>query len=421
MSTRGIVPRADGEGYIGTAAKKWGNIQVKKATVEEDISSGSIKTDSVIAESVTIKGDLSVSNIKSKTMTVESDKRALHRKTSYNVGDVVYFYALSGVLYFECTTAGTTGTDEPDVSSITTGGKTVNDGTAVFTTKTVCAKEYVDALRTDMDKSKEEWWKLLPKTAAAHNSIYRGKDLTSYFNSGAMSKAIAAGTFDDIFPGDYIIKSVTINGTAYNNVKWLVADLDYHYDRGYKNQDVHHVVLIPENNLGTARMNATNTTAGGYQKSEMFKTTLPKYTTGIVAAFGTDHVLEHSELLTNNMNANAASAAGAGWMGSAYWDWNGKDGATDGSYPWRHDIKVNICNQAMMYGNHPFASSGQEEGDFNKQLAIFRYGKNFTRTYWCWLRDVANAGLFALANNDGYAYTTSASIVGGVRPYFLLR
>lgn len=270
-------------------------------------------------------------------------------------------------------------------------------------------------------KTQEIFWTLFPKSAAAHNSIYRGKDLTTYFNSGEMSEAIEAETFDDIFPGDYIIKSVTIDGTAYNNVKWLVADLDYHYDRGYKNPDVHHVILIPDIALGSARMNPANTAAGGYQKSEMFKTTIPKYTAGIVNAFGADHILEHSELLTNNMNANAASSAGAGWAGSAYWDWSGKDGATDGSYPWRHDIKVNICNQAMMYGNYPFASSGQEEGDFNKQLAIFRYGKNFVKGSWCWLRDVANAGYFASASGDGYANYTYASYVGGVRPYFLLR
>ncbi len=252
---------------------------------------------------------------------------------------------------------------------------------------------------------------ILPKTAAAHNSIYRGKDLTSYFNNGGMSTAIAAGTFDDIFPGDYITKSVTVDGTTYSNVKWLVADLDYHYNRGSVNSGVHHVVLIPENNLGTARMNATNTTANGYQGSEMYTTTLPKYAAGIVAAFGSDHVLEHSELLTNAMNANAASPAGPGWSGVAYFDWSAS--------PWQ-SVKANICNQAMMYGHAPYKSSGEDVGDCNKQLAIFRYGKNFA-TAWCWLRDVASAPLFAYANSDGVAFSGNASDVGGVRPYFLLR
>lgn len=75
----------------------------------------------------------------------------------------------------------------------------------------------------------------------------------------------------------------------------------------------------------------------------------------------------------------------------------------------------------MMYGNHPFASSGQEEGDFNKQLAIFRYGKNFVKGSWCWLRDVADASTFATALGDGSANSNDASNVNGVRPYFLLR
>lgn len=260
---------------------------------------------------------------------------------------------------------------------------------------------------------------LLFATAAAHNSIYRGKDLTAYWDSGEMSKAIQAGTFDDIFPGDYIIKSVTVDGKAYSNIKWIVGDLDYFLHRGVTETAEHHLILFPKDNIGTAQMNSTNTTTNGYQGSNMWKNVIPKYTTGIVNAFGSDHVLEHDELLTNAMNANAASAAGAGWMGSAYWNWTGSYGRTDGSYPWVK-VKVNIFNQAMMFGNHPFASSGQEEGNCNKQLAAFRYGQNFTRAYWCWLRDVAGAGDFANAANYGYASNHYASGVGGVRPYFLL-
>ncbi len=253
---------------------------------------------------------------------------------------------------------------------------------------------------------------ILPKTAPAHNSIYRGKDLTTYFNNGGMSAAIKAGTFDDIFPGDYITKSVTIDGTTYSNVKWLVADLDYHLNRGSTATTAHHVVLIPENNLGTAQMNTTNTTANGYQGSAMWTTTIPKYVTGIVNAFGSDHVLEHYELLTNAMNANAASPAGPGCSGVAYFNWSGS--------PWVA-VKANICNQAMMYGHGPYQSSGEDCGDCNKQLAIFRYGQNFTRSSWCWLRDVASAATFACAGGNGSAGSYSASTASGVRPYFLLR
>lgn len=366
--------------------------------------------------------------------------------TVYSTGAMVKTPDMGGEKYALCTTTGTTGTDTPSFET-KNHGETLTDGTVTWKIITISGM-ISDAITTaitannkihqETDSSKiTDWSKavkasviseeiksellkvILPSTAAAHNSIYRGKDLTAYWNSGDMSKAIQAGTFDDIFPGDYIIKSVTIDGTAYNNIKWIVGDLDYFLHRGVTETVEHHLILFPENNIGTAQMNSTNTTANGYQGSNMWKNVIPKYTTGIVNAFGSDHVLEHDELLTNAMNANAASAAGAGWMGSAYWNWQGSYGNTDGSHPWVK-VKVNIFNQAMMFGNHPFASSGQEEGNCNKQLAAFRYGQNFTRAYWCWLRDVASASDFASALSVGDADVNDASIVEGVRPYFPL-
>lgn len=366
--------------------------------------------------------------------------------TVYPAGAMVKTPDMGGEKYALCATTGTTGTDTPNFETKNHGEK-LTDGTVTWKIITISGM-ISDAITAAIiannkihqatDSSKITDWNnavkssvtsediksellkvILPSTAAAHNSIYRGKDLTAYWDSGDMSKAIKAGTFDDIFPGDYIIKSVTVDGKAYNNIKWIVGDLDYFLHRGVTETAEHHLILFPENNIGTAQMNSTNTTANGYQGSDMWKNVIPKYTTGIVNAFGSDHVLEHDELITNAMNANAASAAGAGWMGSAYWNWAGSYGKTDGSYPWVK-VKVNIFNQAMMFGNHPFASSGQEEGNCNKQLAAFRYGQNFTRAYWCWLRDVASADIFAGATNDGYALTYYASDVGGVRPYFLL-
>ena len=250
---------------------------------------------------------------------------------------------------------------------------------------------------------------VIPHTAASHNAFYRGKDLTSYFTSGNMSTAIAAGTFDDIFPGDYIIKSVTVDGTTYSDVKWIVGDLDYHLHHGDTETTAHHVVLFPEDNIGTARMNSTNTTVGGYQNCEMWTTTLPKYTTGIVNAFGSDHVFTHRERLTKAIDSNAYS--GAGGMG------NGATIYTDGEWT---NVTVNLFNEAMMYGHAPFASSGRDTYDCNKQIAAFRYGQNFTRNSWCWLRDVASVTGFAGAGSYGEADCYGASSVSGVRPYFLL-
>ena len=66
----------------------------------------------------------------------------LSRNTAYKVGDIAYSPHLPSYLYLECTKAGTTGTTEPNMSTLS--GAIVNDGTTQFSVKTVCAKEYVD-------------------------------------------------------------------------------------------------------------------------------------------------------------------------------------------------------------------------------------------------------------------------------------
>ena len=252
---------------------------------------------------------------------------------------------------------------------------------------------------------------ITPGGAPQHNSLYRGKDLTDYFFSGEMSKAIAAGTFDNIFIGDFIKKSVTVAGTEYKDVIWRVGDCDYNLGRGSVNQNVHHVLMVPDSILGSARMNASNSTAGAYQGSEMWTTTIPKYVTGIVNAFGSEHVLEHKEILHNGMNADAWSAIGNNWKGASYTDWS--------KAPWT-TVKVNLFNTMMTYGSG-IGSSWTLDYSCNKQITLFRLGQNFLTNNWYWLRDVASSASFAIANGDGFASSIGASNAGGVRVYFLLR
>lgn len=247
-------------------------------------------------------------------------------------------------------------------------------------------------------------------SAAMHNSIYRGADLTSYWNSGQMSADIQAGNFSNIYPGDYIIKSVTIDGTTYDNVKWIVMDLDYHLHCGDTETTAHHVVLMPEGMFGGAQMNTDHTTAGGYAGSAMFTTHIPKVDAGIEAAFGSAHVLSHRELLSNSMDANLASMAGVGWQGAA------------NSWAW-YDAKSNLANETMVYGGKALSSSFFDVGECKQQLAAFRLNHGLTcsaRTWW-WLRSVASSSDFCDCVGDGAADGYAAADWGGVRPYFLLR
>lgn len=358
---------------------------------------------------------------------VDSPIKSLERKTRYELNDIAAEQTCKGA-FLVCTTAGTTAASVPAEYTNAAEGAEVTDGTAVFKVHLFerissvndlenseseikkYVKTYVDSLLDSVVDPASLLNAILPKTSAAHNSVYRGKDLTEYWNSGEMSKAIRAGTFDDIFPGDYIIKSVTINGDAYDNVKWIVGDLDYHLNHNNDNkEDAHHVLLFPKTSLGREQMNTSDTTSGGYLGSKMWTTTIPLYATGIINAFGSDHVLTHRERLTKAVDTNINSAAG-GDLGA---------GAT--VYASGEDVylTVNIFNEAMVLGHAPWASSSRETYDCNKQVAAFRYGNDLERNSWFWLRDVVNATCFSEVYSGNVDYYW-ASINNGVLPYFLL-
>ena len=78
----------------------------------------------------------------------------------------------------------------------------------------------------------------------------------------------------------------------------------------------------------------------------------------------------------------------------------------------------------MMYGSHIFAPASdgstipQNYTVCKSQLPLFRLAPqySFTRSYWCWLRDVVSATFFGGAGNNGGADYNGASNVYGVRP-----
>ena len=250
---------------------------------------------------------------------------------------------------------------------------------------------------------------VVQNSAPAHNALYRGKDLTDYWNSGEMSIAIANGSFENIFPGDYVIKSVTVNGTTYADTVWIVGDCDYFYNNGDTACTTHHVLMFPEVCIGTSYMNSSNTSSGGYVGSFMWTTRIPQYVTGIQNAFGSSHVLSHRELLTTSMDTNGKSSAYCTWGGAANnWAWK--------------DVLVNIFNENMVYGSAQGSSSMYDTGDGNHQIAAMRHNRQimFTRSNWYCLRSVGASTGFVSCMSSGNVTSSIASDVGGLRPYFLL-
>ena len=254
-----------------------------------------------------------------------------------------------------------------------------------------------------------QWYASYPDGAEAHNAMWGGRDITAAFNNGTVSANIANGTFKDIFPGDYITKSVTISGTAYT-VNWVIADCDYWINKGDTAMTAHHVVIVPQQPIFNANMNATNTTEGGYAGSRMYKETIPACATGIVNAFGSEHILTFRDHLTRDLNASAVSSGITVFTGAP--NWNGA---------W-YSQRCDLMSEAMVYDGPHCASSALDNIMATRQMSAFRLSEkliNYNRQL-SWLRDVISSAYFAFVDGGGGATAIVASVVAGVRPFALL-
>ena len=142
-------------------------------------------------------------------------------------------------------------------------------------------------------------WQTASDGAESHRRFYRGHDLTAAFDSGEFSRNVADGSFRDIFPGDYIIRKITVPAvanlkTSTYDVKFIIADLDIAMNQGSPTVTAHHAVIVPEKPVFSTYMNPTDTNAGGYAGSYMHKTVMPAFAKGLIGAFGEKHLLKSS-------------------------------------------------------------------------------------------------------------------------------
>lgn len=243
---------------------------------------------------------------------------------------------------------------------------------------------------------------LLFNNAGAHNAIYRGKSLGSTVTT-AQYASIKAGTFDDLYIGDYW----TIGGVNYR-----IAAFDYYLNSGDTSCTTHHVVIVPDICLYNAQMHntssggwesgAANTTAGGYVGSDMYKSNLEQAKTIIKSAFS-GHVLKHRIYLTNAV-ANGRASGGA-WC----------------------DSEVDLMCEQMVCGSgifSPVSDGSNVPANYRvekSQLPLFQHepSRICNRNNW-WLRDVITASNFAGVGNNGGANYYNASYSLGVRPAFCI-
>lgn len=231
-------------------------------------------------------------------------------------------------------------------------------------------------------------------TPEMHRRNFRGKNLGNALTSKQI-KATDDGSFEDLWLGDY---------WAIGGINWRIVDMDYWWNCGDIAFTKHHLVIMPDTNLGgNKQMNTVNTTEGGYAGSLMRASNMNDAKVLCMEAF------ESNILTRRDIFCNAVT--------------NGRPTG----YAWL-DSSIDLPTEVMMYGcpHYAVANDGtsipMKYAIAKTQLALFAVAPKFitTRQYY-WLQDVVSAALFATVDFNGRAgYGGASGSYFGVRPVFAI-
>lgn len=265
------------------------------------------------------------------------------------------------------------------------------------------------------------------------------KDITSYITDGTFYKRLNGtdgySLFEDIFAGDYIKmsraitcpnqdSSLRITGSQYVTI----AGLDTLMNNGDSNSYInyHHAIMVAGQgfggiqHFGRHRMNATNTSEGGYTGSEMNKSIIGDATTSgdtgsgatinqqLYAEFGS-HLKTTRELVSNSINSTGLNRFGSNTGCSNNWNWI--------------NAQAILMSEIEVYGSTVWSSSGYDTGNAKMQMPLFAHSRTAMndRTSWYWLKDVASGTYYCYCNDCGHAdYGNANDDWFYVRPRFVI-
>ena len=265
------------------------------------------------------------------------------------------------------------------------------------------------------------------------------KDITAYITDGTFWKRLAGtdgyALFEDIYVGDYFKMSRAIS--AYERTGQYqttgsqyvtIAGLDTMMNNGDQGNgvDYHHAVMVPgqgfggTQHFGRSRMNATDTTEGGYKASEMNMLVLGEVTsTGSTAADATinqqlyaefgSHLKTTRELVSNAINATGYNRLGSATGCASNWEWI--------------SAQATLMSEIEVYGSIAWSSAGYDTGNANRQLPLFAFSKQAqnNRSAYYWIKDVATAVCFCRVDDYGIAVYQGANFANlYVRPRFII-
>lgn len=296
-------------------------------------------------------------------------------ETDYRTGNVNITAANIGAVRYDTSSQGLTTTQKSNARTNLGLGSAATYSSSSFATSTQ------GGYATNFNSNFKP---IFTTSGQSHASVFRGKYLGSSFTS-AQKAAIADGSFNDLFVGDYW----TIGG-----FNWRIADIDY------INSTTHHLIIMPDTALYNTQFNTTGTSSSGYAGSNLYSGLSTALST-INSAFGSSYIMEHSALLTNAVSSGVPT----GWS--------------------NYNVKVNIPTQSMLCGHRSQVYSGNDsrnDGCNFNQLNLFRVAKKYLSTVsgWTWTSDcvaVTAAAAYNANNFNTFGVTNSY----GVRPYFCLK
>lgn len=224
-----------------------------------------------------------------------------------------------------------------------------------------------------------------------HRNTYRGKNLGTTFTD-EQKEAIANGTFDDLYVGDYW----NINGYT-----WRIADIDFFIDSlkpsDYEKITNHHLVMIPDFGLYKTKM-LNDSTIPGYVNGVFNTSTKNQAINLIKSSFGENSMMNfiaqvssgskhyHAFIVTNIVIPQSSWIFGNYFSDSRYTDEmynNVGDNAYNETkmkiFDFNCNYAYNVTNEStddilQMYWLSDQAQSGNKYG--------FGYVTNEKRKWW---------------------------------------
>lgn len=253
---------------------------------------------------------------------------------------------------------------------------------------------------------------LSSKDFHSHNSR-GGKVLTDSYSYEDILAMTADEDFSDIWIGDIIerdtpaISVTNFEGSARTPYVIIGIDSLKNYGDTPVLQDKPHLVLIPLYGLGSAYINASNVTTGGYKNSYMNGTVMPAVTAALESAFGVDQVLRTREYITNTTSEAIGSRGCLLWKGATIQgEWS--------------DQKAILMTELEAYGSTPFSSSAYDNIGLNQMFPGMKNDWIMNRRINWWLRSVCNSTGFCLISANGIPYSAASSSLRVVRPRFVI-